>query len=122
MVTMTTTSAPPRCDANSTKRAATDWGEPALPCQAHRGLRSFTDGRGQVRRYCPAEGHEANAKRRFGVTSLADQLGDPCYFCKRMGPVLNGTYTRIDFGASGVRNVCDDCSEKADQVDEGDES
>jgi hypothetical protein len=60
------TAAPPRCDANSNGRAATDWGETWLPCQAERGLRSFVDARGQTRYFCPALGHRENVARRFG--------------------------------------------------------
>ena len=63
---MTLTAAPPRCDANSTGRVATDWSMPALPCLATRGLRSFRDATGTLRYHCPARGHAANAIRRFG--------------------------------------------------------
>lgn len=61
-----TASAPQKCDANATGVAATDWGMEAIPCQVRTGLRSFVDRQGITRRFCGSEGHEANAKRRFG--------------------------------------------------------
>ena len=64
--TATATAAPPKCDANSTGRAAGEWGMTALPCLATRGLRSFRDATGTLRYFCPARGHAANAIRRFG--------------------------------------------------------
>lgn len=57
---------------------------------------------------------------RADITAMLDAIhpipsvADPCYFCKR--PVRDGLYTRMDFGrAIGVRNVCDNCDEKADR-------
>jgi hypothetical protein len=58
--------APPKCSANATGRAASDWGEVALPCNATRGLRSFVDRAGVTRFYCGSQGHRANVERRFG--------------------------------------------------------
>lgn len=38
-----------------------------------------------------------------------------CFVCKREGPILDGTYTRVDFrGQIGIQLVCDDCAVKAD--------
>ena len=63
---MVVTASPPKCDANSSGRAASDWGETWLPCQAHLGLRSLTDREGVERWFCPALGHRENVARRFG--------------------------------------------------------
>lgn len=108
MVTdVTTTSAPPHCDAHAYGRAATDWGFSKLPCMTRVGLRTLVDQQGTTRYYCAAPDHEYDVRRRFGIAP------DACYICR--SAVYDGLYTRIDFGNLGVRNVCDNCSEKADE-------
>lgn len=67
MTTIASTSVANRCDANATGKVATEWGERALPCQVRTGLRAFTDRTGVRRFFCGSQGHEANARRRFGV-------------------------------------------------------
>lgn len=38
-----------------------------------------------------------------------------CVLCHREDPILDGTYTRVDFGGRiGIALVCDDCGERAD--------
>jgi hypothetical protein len=37
---------------------------------------------------------------------------DPCYTCGRS--VADGLYVRIDFGNTGIRNICHNCEAKAD--------
>lgn len=114
MQMVVTASAPSKCDANATGVSVTAWGFDSLPCQVRTGLRSFTDREGVVRFYCGSLGHEADARRRFGLL-------DACYFCGRIAPILDGIYTRIDFAGIGVRNVCDLCREKADTDGSDDE-
>ena len=36
-----------------------------------------------------------------------------CWLCKREDVILDGLYTRVDFGGR-IELCCDDCSEKAD--------
>ncbi len=106
-MTLPPTSAPPKCDASSTGRAATDWGESALPCQATRGLRSLIDRTGETRYYCPAPDHQRTVERRFG-------RAEGCHICGRLAPILDGLFVRIDFGREiGVRAVCQICEDQA---------
>lgn len=104
---MTLTASPPRCDANSTGRAATDWGHDALPCQTRVGLRSFVDRTGETRYYCPAPQHKSAVERRSGRAA-------GCYVCGRLAPILDGLFVRIDFGREvGVQPVCHICEDQA---------
>ena len=57
------------CEANSSGRAATDWGFDSLPCNTARGLRTLIDRDGIARRFCAAPGHRENVARRFGEQS-----------------------------------------------------
>lgn len=106
---MTTTAAPPRCDARAVGRVSTDWGFESMPCNARRGLRSFVDHEGTTRYACAAPGHFANVERRFGHLPTVE----PCFICGRLAPILDGIYTRVTVGGD-VRNLCDICREKAD--------
>lgn len=62
------------CDANSSGRAATDWGLVSLPCRTSVALRSMIDSTGTVRRFCGTRGHRENVERRFGRLSEATRV------------------------------------------------
>lgn len=66
------------CDANSSGRAATDWGFDSLPCNTARGLRTLLDRDGIARRFCGTPGHAENVARRFGRLSIQmyEGMGD----------------------------------------------
>jgi hypothetical protein len=102
-----TSSAPPKCDAASTGRAATDWGFTSLPCQTRLGLRSFVDREGTVRFYCATPEHKANVERRFGHA-------EACRFCGDTAAIVDGRYVLVAFGNGSLGVVCDNCVEKAD--------
>ena len=104
---MTLTASPPKCDANSSGRAATDWGMDFLPCQTRVGLRSFMDREGVRRYFCAAPGHRANVERRFGVSEAirvervieritaefdADIEDDEYEFDRESQPEFNGAF------------------------------
>lgn len=81
-----------RCDAYASGRVVTDWGHKQLPCQARAGLRTFTDAAGIVRFFCPANGHEANAKRRFGQAEEEDPCShDAVVDVERIGGIFHAS-------------------------------
>jgi hypothetical protein len=41
-----------------------------------------------------------------------------CFLCKRSDPIKHGTYVRVSWPDGSVKDICDDCWEKADRVDE----
>ena len=61
----TAVAAEPRCEARTGFTPGAFRFEP-VPCNATRGLRSFTDAQGTVHRYCPAAGHAESVAIRFG--------------------------------------------------------
>ena len=44
-------------------------------------------------------------------------LGDGCFLCHRSDPIKHGTYVRVSWPDGSVKDICDDCYQKAD-VDE----
>ena len=102
-----TASAPPKCDAAATGRAATDWGFVSLPCQTRLGLRSFVDRAGTVRFYCATPEHKANVERRFGRS-------EACRFCGDTAAIVDGRYVLVAFGNGALGVVCHECLSRAD--------
>lgn len=98
------TGSPPRCDGRATGVTASDWGFTSLPCNTARGLTIWTDSEGQSHRAC--RHHLVPMLRRFPRATPS------CYFCGR--DVSDGLYTRMNFGAVGIQNVCDICDERSD--------
>ena len=37
-----------------------------------------------------------------------------CFLCRRDAPIRNGTYVRVGWPDGTVKDICDDCFEKAD--------
>lgn len=105
--------AAPTCEA---KLRSFDRASEKVPpyCRRKVALGSFIDRQGIRRYHCQAEGHKAKVVQLHGEARFDPPPG--CYFCHRTAPILDGTYTAIDFGPRvGIQHVCDDCNEKADE-------
>ena len=48
------------------------------------------------------------------------EVAEPCFWCHRLAPILDGTYVRIALPGGEVVNVCDVCFERG-QDDGGDD-
>ena len=107
------TDAPPTCDARVGFRVRADWPNEPLWCGETVGLTTYEDATGTLRRFC--RHHQKVILRRFPRKEVA-----ACRFCHRTVPILDGTYTRINFGGT-ISLVCDDCYERSDE-NRGDES
>lgn len=108
MTIVTTASAPPKCDASTTKIGITEWGMRGIVCQVRTGLRSFTDRSGQTRWYCGSQGHQQNVERRFGREMPM------CYRCARLippGSPMDEMAVTVSIGGA-IRLKCSYCQDK----------
>jgi hypothetical protein len=64
------------CEAKTGFRPGRFGFEP-LWCHQWKGLRSLTDGRGELRWFCPAIGHERSVVNRFGRAVATDDDHQP---------------------------------------------
>lgn len=68
------------------------------------GARDADDARLEASHLDPQYGHTVESPRR------GRQI-EGCHYCERVGPILDGTYTRVNF-KDGPAPVCDDCRER----------
>lgn len=77
----------------------------------YHGVVYATSGRDLHVRYGPGRTHTT-------VVSLdLVTLADSCFLCKRSDPIKHGTYVRVSWPDGSVKDICDDCFEKADVVE-----
>lgn len=81
-----------------------------LWCSSTVGLTSWTDRRGMAHRAC--RHHKAALQFRY-----PEATPEACRFCGSTSAIVDGGYVLIAF-EDGLRVVCDNCVEKADEPDD----